>query len=72
MRNGDFCKDQREKVFIPGATKLSRHEEEFISLDLRSQPVGSRLDRVCCRCGESLASDGYCEQCKQGRKRETK
>lgn len=67
MKNGDFCKDQREKICATGARKLFRREEEFISLDLRSQPIGSRLDRVCCLCGESLASDGYCEQCKRGK-----
>lgn len=67
MKSGDFCKDQREKVYVPGGRKLWRGEEEFVSVDLRSQPVDDELDRVCCVCGESLASDWYCEQCKRHR-----
>lgn len=57
MKQGDFCKDQREQV----------EGEFYIGLDLRTEPVDDRLDRVCCACGESLASDGYCEQCKKHR-----
>lgn len=32
-------------------------------LDWRSEPEDDPLDRVCCRCGESVASDGRCWRC---------
>lgn len=68
MKPGDYCKDQTTAILSHNtAVKPPKHAEPFISLDLRSEPVDSSVDRVCCTCGESLASDGYCEQCKKHR-----
>lgn len=41
MKDGDFCKDQREQV----------EDKFYIGLDLRTEPVDDELDRVCCVCG---------------------
>lgn len=52
-----YCEIQSEYIEI----EPDRYED--IGIDLRSLPVDSQYDRVCCRCGESLSVDGKCDYC---------
>lgn len=52
-----YCEIQTEYV-----EDQTGHRDN-IGIDLRSLPVDSEVDRVCCRCGESLSVDGICDQC---------
>lgn len=52
-----YCEIQTECIEIDS----NRYED--IGVDFRSLPVDSRVDRICCRCGESLSADGKCDYC---------
>ncbi len=56
----NYCQIEREEI-------EERGKRFDIGLDLRSGPEEDYLDRVCCRCGESLESDGECWNCNQVR-----
>lgn len=59
MSKPNYCQVERGEI-------EERRKRISIGLDLRSEPEDDSLDRVCCKCGESLASDGYCEGCRKG------
>lgn len=56
-----YCKIETEEV------EISTGRYKNIGIDFRSEPVDSRVDRVCCRCGESLSSDGKCDYCEESK-----
>ncbi len=53
-----YCEIQNEAVFTDDGRLISD-----IGIDIRSEPVDSLYDRVCCKCGESLSADGKCDHC---------